>query len=82
LSFPGDALLERPERNQSACRATGGFIAPDGIKVLLEARDALVAQHRSLVVACPQRLVARILGLTGAAERLSVYSSAGEAAAG
>jgi hypothetical protein len=37
---------------------------------------------RSLALACPQRLVARVLELTGAAERLPLYGGAGEAAAG
>jgi anti-anti-sigma factor len=58
------------------------FIASDGLAVLLEAQAALAKRGRSLVVASPQKVVARALDLMGAGERLALYPSVAEAAAG
>jgi anti-sigma B factor antagonist len=58
------------------------FMAPDGLAVLLEAQATLAKRGRSLVVASPQKVVARALNLMGASERLEVFPSVAEAAAG
>jgi anti-anti-sigma factor len=58
------------------------FIDSAGMRVLLEARDALVALGRSLVVASPQRVVARAMEMMAGDQPIPVYGSVEEAVAG
>jgi anti-sigma B factor antagonist len=58
------------------------FIGSLGMCVLLETQEALMARGGSLALACPQRVVARMLELSGIDQRVPVYGSIGEAAAG
>jgi anti-anti-sigma factor len=53
-----------------------------GMRALLEAREALIARGGTIALACPQRVVARMLELTGIDQRIPVYLSVRAAAAG
>ena len=51
------------------------LMEPRGVHVLVEAQEALMARGGSMAVACPNGMVARVLGLTGADQRIPVYGS-------
>jgi anti-anti-sigma factor len=53
------------------------FLDSASLRVLILAARALQARHGTLVFACPQPLVARILEITGADRLLDVQKSAG-----
>lgn len=57
-------------------------VAAAGAHVLVEAQEALMARGGSLAVACPDGAVTRVLGMTGADQRIPVYGSVREAVRG
>jgi len=59
-----------------------GFMDSSGVRVLLTVRGALEASGRTLALASPQPVVARMLSLVGADQLIPVYGSLGEARSG
>lgn len=58
-----------------------GYIGSLGIHALLDAQADLMAGGGSLAVACPRPVVARVLELTGADQRIPVYGTVAAAVA-
>jgi anti-sigma B factor antagonist len=51
------------------------FMDCAGTQELLQAHQALLERGRSMALACPGRVVARVLQLTGVDQRIPVYST-------
>jgi anti-sigma B factor antagonist len=58
------------------------FMDCAGMRELLQAHRMLLERGGSMALACPGRVVARVLQLTGVDQRIPVYSSVHDAAAG
>jgi anti-anti-sigma factor len=59
-----------------------GYLDCLAVHALLDAQEAVMARGATMALACPRPIVARALQLTGADQRIPVYGSVAEAAAG
>lgn len=78
-----DVLMDeatKPSRRRVVVDLAGiGFMASAGLHVLLTVNERVRAAGGSLIVACPQPVVARVLSLTGVDEEIPVVGEVGEA---
>jgi anti-sigma B factor antagonist len=58
------------------------FMDSTGVNVLVAVQSSLRARGGTLVLVAPQPLVARVLGVTGAGQVMTVYRTVEEAVAG
>lgn len=78
-----DVLMDeatKPARRRVVVDLAGvGFMASAGLHALLTVNERVRAAGGSLIVACPQPVVARVLSLTGVDEEIPVVGDVGEA---